>query len=73
MNVDVDIGRNQRGIRKAMRCAYAFVSTFGKTLDTNDATIFNRYQRIFHYSARTDESSRRYRTDHRCPFVGSAQ
>src|SRR6267378_5499210 len=73
MNVDIDIGGNQRGLRKAMRCADAFVSPCRKTLDTNDATIFYRYQRIFHHSARTHESPRRYRTDHRCPFVGSAR
>src|SRR6266566_4524406 len=64
MNVDIDIGRNQRGLGKAMRCVDAFVLTCRKTLDTNDAIVFYRYKRIFHHSARTHQSPPRYGTGH---------
>jgi hypothetical protein len=71
MNMDINIGGNQCRLWKAMRRAYAFVFIRCKTLDTTDATIFYRYQRILHHSARTHESTRRYRADHRYPFVDS--
>jgi hypothetical protein len=72
MNVDIDVGRNQRGFRKAMGCRDWIVAACRKTVDTTDATVIYRYQWILQYSAWTQESPRRYRADHRCPFVSSA-
>ena len=69
MDVDIDVGRNQRGFWKAMRCLDALVITRRKTLNTRDAIFFYSYQGILYCSARTHESPRRYRADHCCPFV----
>src|SRR5258708_4448228 len=70
MNVDIDIGWNQSGLRKAMCRRDAFVVLRAKALDMDDATVFYAYQRIVHHSVCTHETPRRNRrTDHRYPFV----
>src|ERR1700710_1955099 len=59
MNVAIDIGRKQRGRRKAIGCPDAFLVACRKILDTTDATVLYCYQRILHYSAWTQKASRR--------------
>src|SRR5260370_10906255 len=39
MNVDIDVGWNERGFRKAMGCRDWIVATCRKTLDTTDAAV----------------------------------
>jgi hypothetical protein len=67
--VDVNVGGNQSCFRKTTHCREALMVFFAKAFDPADSAVVNTYQWILNYSGRPNQSSRRYRADHRHPFA----
>jgi hypothetical protein len=69
MNMDINIGRDQSRLGKAMRRRDPRMIFCAKAFDTANATVGYAYQRIFHYAAGAYQAPRRYRTGHPCLFA----
>ncbi len=68
MDVDVDEGRDEGCAGETVGCRDLLVVLLGERFDTGDATVVQCEEGIAHYRVCTDESSRRYGSEHLVPF-----